>query len=155
MKLSGEIAVEAPRPRVFAALRDAEFFASCVEGVSDMTEIDDRNYTAKLKTKVAYIRFSFDVEVSITRIEQDRLIEAQVTGTPAGIVGRLTSTAVTELRDDPAGTIIAYQIDSQLTGKLGAIGQPVMKAKARDMEKEFTKRLRAAFALQDAEGGAR
>lgn len=153
MKLTGKISVAAPRDRVFAAVRDAEFFASCVDGVSDMKEIDDRNYTAVLKTRVAYIRFAFDVEVQITRIEEPYLIEAQVTGTPAGIVGRLTSTALTELHEQDGETVIEYTIDSHLTGRLGSIGQPVLKSKAREMEKEFTKRLRAAFDLAPAEGG--
>ncbi|AJE44879.1 CoxG family protein [Celeribacter indicus] len=154
MKLTGQIRANAPRERVFAAMRDAEFFASCVQGVSDLKEIDDRNYTAVLKTKVAYIRFSFDVEVTVTRIEEPVLIEAQVTGTPAGIVGRLTSTATTELIADGDETIIDYVIDSHLTGRLGSIGQPVLKSKAREMEREFTKRLREAFALESTGGGA-
>lgn len=157
MKLTGQIRANAPRDRVFAALRDAEFFASCVEGVSDLKEIDERTYSAVLKTRVAYIRFSFDVDVNITKIEEPTTIEAQVTGTPAGIVGRLTSTASTELIEDGDETIIDYVIDSHLTGRLGSIGQPVLKSKAREMEREFTKRLREAFAregdLVAAEGG--
>ena len=41
-----------------------------------------------------------------------------------------------------------------LTGKLGSIGEPVLKAKAKDMEKQFTQRLLAAFADGDAEARA-
>jgi len=33
-----------------------------------------------------------------------------------------------------------------LTGKLGSMGQPVLKAKAKEMEKQFSARLAAAFA---------
>jgi carbon monoxide dehydrogenase subunit G len=33
-----------------------------------------------------------------------------------------------------------------LTGKLGSLGQPVLKSKAREMEKQFAARLAAAFA---------
>ena len=153
MKLSGEISVMAPQAEVFAAIRDAEFFVTCVPGASDLVEIDDRNYTANLDTRVAYIRFKFDVEVQIAQIEEPRLISAQVTGIPAGIVGRLTSTATTELREDGENTIIAYEIDSTLSGRLGSIGQPVVKSKAREMEREFTRRLRARFELEAAEGG--
>jgi len=32
-----------------------------------------------------------------------------------------------------------------LAGRLGSLGQPVLKAKARDMELQFVERLRAAF----------
>ena len=59
MKFTGEITVRAPREAVFERLKDAEFFASCVEGVKDMQEIDETHYKAVMETKVAYIRFKF------------------------------------------------------------------------------------------------
>jgi hypothetical protein len=73
-------------------------------------------------------------------------IEATVEGTPLGVVGRLTATARTELTERDGGTDIRYAIDAVLAGKLGSIGQPVLKAKAKDMEKQFAARLQAAFA---------
>jgi carbon monoxide dehydrogenase subunit G len=152
MKIAGQITVQSPRSRVFEALRDAQFFASCVDGVRDLVEIDDRHYTAVLETKVAYIAFRFDVEVELTRIESPVLIEARITGTPSGIVGRLTSTSITQLHENGDETVIDYAIESSLTGKLGSIGQPVLKAKARQMEREFTKRLRASFAQSELAG---
>ena len=61
------------------------------------------------------------------------------------MVGRLAATTSTTLTDTPTGTRIAYRIESVLTGKLGSLGQPVLKAKARDMERQFVDRLRTAF----------
>src|SRR5262245_12825748 len=46
MKFAGDIYLKAPRAAVFAKLRDARFFASCVEGVRDLNEIDPDHYTA-------------------------------------------------------------------------------------------------------------
>ena len=40
MKFTGEIVIDAAREPVFAKVRDARFFASCVEGVQDLNEID-------------------------------------------------------------------------------------------------------------------
>ena len=40
MIVSGEITIPAPRQTVFDALQNAPFFASCVEGVRDLKEID-------------------------------------------------------------------------------------------------------------------
>ena len=73
-------------------------------------------------------------------------IEAKIEGTPLGVVGRLTATSRTHLTEADGQTVIAYSIDSTLAGKLGSIGQPVLRAKAKDMEKQFAARLRAAFA---------
>jgi carbon monoxide dehydrogenase subunit G len=63
MKFTGEIVVDAARERVFAKVRDARFFASCVEGVQQLNEIDADHYTAVLETKVAYLKFKFNVAV--------------------------------------------------------------------------------------------
>ena len=41
---------------------------------------------------------------------------------------------------------MSYEIDAALTGKLGSLGQPVLRVKAKEMEKQFAERLRAAFA---------
>jgi carbon monoxide dehydrogenase subunit G len=55
MIVSGEITLPAPRETVFQVLQDAPFFASCVEGVRDLKEIDATHYDAVLDTRVAYI----------------------------------------------------------------------------------------------------
>jgi carbon monoxide dehydrogenase subunit G len=146
MNVSGEITVKAPRDRVFAKLRDARFFASCIDGVQDLKEIDDAHYDAVLETKVAYMKFRFKVSVELTRVEAPSEIETKVEGTPLGVVGRLTATARTSLTEEDGGTKIAYVVDANLSGKLGSLGQPVIKSKAKEMERQFAARLAAAFA---------
>ncbi len=73
------------------------------------------------------------------------MIEAKVEGTPIGIVGRMTASSLTRLSQIGDETRIDYEIEAALTGKLGSLGQPVLRAKAKEMEKQFTTRLRAAF----------
>src|ERR1043166_2551536 len=92
------------------------------------------------------MRFKFDVTVEITRIEPPHEIVARLEGMPAGMVGRLTATSVATLADAGDETLVRYSVDLALTGKLGSLGQPVLKAKAKEMEKQFTEKLRAAFA---------
>ena len=111
----------------------------------DLQAIDASHFSAVLETRIAYLRFKFKAEVEITRLSPPEEIEAKVEGTPLGIVGRLTATATTRLSEAGGQTVIHYSIDAILTGKLGSMGQPVLKAKAKDMEKHFTERLVAAF----------
>jgi carbon monoxide dehydrogenase subunit G len=145
MNISGEITVKAPRDAVFDKLKDAPFFASCIDGVKDLEEVDATHYRAVLEASVAYMKFRFKVAVEVTRMEAPDLIEAKIEGTPLGIVGRMTATSTTRLADNGSGTRVAYEIDATLTGKLGSIGQPVLKSKAKDMEKTFVARMGAAF----------
>ena len=150
MKFTGELSVKAPPTAVYEKVRDARFFASCVDGVKDLTEIGPDQYSAVFETKVAYMKFAFKVTVAITRAEPPREIEASVEGAPMGIVGRMTATSVTTLTEVGDETKIAYAIDATLTGKLGSLGQPVLRSKAREMEKQFAARLAAAFASSGA-----
>jgi carbon monoxide dehydrogenase subunit G len=152
MKFTGEITIGAPREAVFAKVRDARFFASCIEGVHDLNEIDADRYTAVLETKVAYLKFKFNVAVEVLRADPPGEIEAKIEGTPSGIVGRLTARSVTRLLEDTGGTKVTYEVDASLTGKLGSLGQPVLRAKAKEMERQFAQRMRAAFALPQSQG---
>jgi len=146
MKFTGDILITAPREAVFDKVRDARFFASCVEGVHDLKEVDANHYTAVLETKIAYLKFKFNVVVEVTRVEAPREIEAKIEGTPSGIVGRLTARSLTRLADDGGQTKVSYEIDAALTGKLGSLGPPVLRAKAKEMERQFAQRMHAAFA---------
>src|SRR5262249_57385323 len=104
MNLPGEITVTAPRDTVFAKLRDARFFASCVDGVHDLNEIDAMHYSATFETKVAYMKFRFAVTVELVRVEPPSEIEAKVEGVPLGVVGRLTARSILQLAAAGEGT---------------------------------------------------
>ena len=146
MKLAGDLIIAAPRQAVFDALRDARLFASCVDGVRDLEEIDASHYRAVMETKVAYIKFKFDVAIEVTRVEPPQSIEARIEGTPHGIVGRLSATSRTTLSEENEATRVQYEIEAALTGKLGSLAQPVIRSKAKEMERHFVEKLGAAFA---------
>jgi len=145
MKVSGQIRVRAPREAVFHALQDAPFFASCIDGVQQLVEIDPAHYNAVLETTVAYMKFRFKLAIEVTRKDRPSELEARVEGTALGIAGRVTATSLTRLTQELDETRIEYEIEAALTGKLGSLGQPVLRSKAREMERLFTTRLRAAF----------
>lgn len=152
MNLTGEFTVAAPRDAVFDRLADPVFFATCFDGVSGLTPTGDGRYDARFETTVAYMTFRFKMQVQMTRLERPEVIEARIEGAPIGIVGRLTATSRTQLADEGSGTRIRYAIESVLAGRLGSLGQPVLRAKAREMERQLVQRLSAAF--QPSSSGA-
>ena len=154
MNVTGEITVKAPRAAVFDKLQDAPFFASCVEGVRDLTAVDDTHYTAVMETRVAYMKFTFKVMVEVVTIAPPDRIEARIEGTPLGIVGRLNASSATTLTEMGDETHIKYAVDVALTGKLGSLGAPVLKSKAKELEKQFGANLQRAFAPTAAEGAS-
>jgi carbon monoxide dehydrogenase subunit G len=145
MNVTGEFRVDAPRDAVFDRLADPTFFASCFDGVSSLVETGAGRYDALFETTVAYMTFRFKMKVEMVRLDRPEAIETRIEGAPTGIVGRLSATSITTLSDDGDGTRIHYTIESVLTGRLGSLGQPVLKAKARDVERQFIERLRTAF----------
>ncbi len=146
MKFSGEITMAAKREAVFEALRDIRVFASCLSGVRDLTPVDETRFDAVLESKVAYMSFKFKVAVAFTEITAPHTLAAKIEGAPLGLAGRLTAITRTTLAEAGDETLIQYEIDTTLTGKLGSIGQPVLKSKAKEMEREFAANLRARFA---------
>jgi uncharacterized protein len=145
MRLNGEFTVPAPRDAVFARLTDPPFFLSCIEGASNLVEVDPSHYTAMLETSIAYMKFKFAVAVAfLERLPPER-IAAKVEGTPMGVVGRLSATAAAALAEAGSATHVTYEIDVALTGKLGSIGQPVLRSKAKAMERSFVQNLLNAF----------
>jgi hypothetical protein len=145
MKLSGQFIVAGRRELVFERLTNPQFFASCIEGVSDLVEVDPTHYTANLETRIAYIKFKFAIAVAFAeRVPPERVV-AKAEGKPLGIVGRLTATASANLSDAGDDTRVDYDIDVALAGKLGSIGQPVLKSKAKSMERHFVQSLNNAF----------
>jgi carbon monoxide dehydrogenase subunit G len=145
MKFSGEFSVPAERPVVFERLNDPQFFASCLDGVQDLVEVEPTRYTATLETRIAYLKFKFVIAVEVTGREPPSRVFAKAEGTPLGIVGRLTAAAAATLEEAGEQTLVCYDIDVALTGKLGSIGQPVLRSKAREMERSFVGRVNAAF----------
>ncbi|SEL79194.1 hypothetical protein SAMN05216382_2652 [Sphingomonas palmae] len=152
MKFTGEFTIPAPRAEVFERLNDPHFFSSCLEGISELTEIDGEHYTATLETRIAYIKFRFAVAVALVERVAPEKVVARVEGTPKGVVGRLTATAEAHLGEADEGreTLVTYEMDVALAGKLGSLGQPVLKSKAKEMERGFVKNVNAAFAAEHA-----
>lgn len=151
MDFKGEITVAAPREAVYAKIRDAAFFVSCIEGVRDLVEVDATHYTAVMESKVAYIKIAFDVSVELLRDETPGLIEARIEGRPLKIAGRLSATSLTRLEETDDGTKILYESQLALTGKLGSLGRPALTAKAKEMEKQFAENLQKAFSTPEIE----
>jgi carbon monoxide dehydrogenase subunit G len=145
MHLEGKIEVQAKKIDVFNRLNDVNFFASCIEGVTNLQEIEKNKYTATFETKVAYIRIKFEIFVEISQsIPPDKIV-AKSEGKPMGIVGRLTATSTANLSEANGITQIDYSIDLALTGKLGSLGQPVIRSKTKELEHQFAKNINLAF----------
>lgn len=129
----------------------ANSFVQFIDGVHDLREMDTSHYRASFETKVAYMKFKSAVTVEITRVREPCEIECRIEGKSLVVVGRLTATSVTRSEDAGPEPRVYYAIVATLAGKLGSIGQPVLRAETKAMEQQFAERLRSKFAAATLE----
>jgi carbon monoxide dehydrogenase subunit G len=152
LQTGGNFTVAVPQDKAFAFVNDPFTLANCIPGCTDLKDLGDNKYGAKLTNRVGPISLTFDVVVELTKIEPPSAIDATVSGNAPG--GRLTATATVRLEAvDTAHTKISYTVDMGLTGKLGGIGQPVFRAKSDELSKKFGANVQAAI-VADAKANA-
>lgn len=114
-------------------------------GVQDVTQQPDGTYTGKVRIRVGPIGFNLAGTVtmkedrgagkwSMTSQAQDPRI--------GGGVASTVETIITE--PSPGSTRMQVSADVQFSGRLGQLGQPLIKKKADSMVKEFTENLKKA-----------
>jgi carbon monoxide dehydrogenase subunit G len=138
LETSGAISVAVDRPTAFAVVRDPVRLARCIPGCSDLRETGPDRYAAVLTSRVAFLTVSFDVNVEVTRIEPPAALEAKIAGDAKGLSGHVVATARLDLADaGNATTTVRYATAVGLTGKLGGLGQPVLRATSARLAREF------------------
>jgi carbon monoxide dehydrogenase subunit G len=145
MLISGEITIPGNREAVFDRLKNPDQFVSLVEGIKDLKEIDPTHYEAIFETKIAYLKFKFQVAVEVLAMERPSRIATRIEGTPFGVAGRLSATTETTLTEMGDETRIIYSVDAAITGKLGSMGQPVLRSKAKELAAQFARNMSALF----------
>jgi hypothetical protein len=126
--------VEAPLEDVWTALLDLETLATCIPGCDSCQKLDDRTYTATVKTKVAYISAEFKGKLTVEKVEPPRLLEVHIRGQDSKLASLMSAKTRAEVRSlSPTTTEIVCVADASVGGRLGALGGSVIRAKAEEM----------------------
>ena len=153
MIITGELTLPAPRDdRVRACCRTRRSSPpasrACAISRRSTPPITTRCWTPRSPI----MKFSFKVSVEVTKLSPPEPHRGQDRGHAA----RHRRPLHRDLHHRPveAGneTLVKYSIDANITGKLGSMGQPVLKSKAKEMEQKFVEKMRAAFAGGTAPG---
>jgi len=152
---SGEITVAVDRPSAFAIVRDPVRLARCIPGCTELCEVGPDRYTAVLMSRVAFMTLSFKVIIDVAKIEPPATLEATITGDAVGLSGHVVATARMDLAETADHhTTIRYATEVGLTGKLGSLGQPVLRATSAKLSREFGANLKAEIEKENAEPSA-
>ena len=154
MDMTGEQRIPAPRDEVWAALNDADVLRACIPGCQELIKRSDTEMTALTILKVGPISAKFTGAVTLSDIDPPNGYRITGEGQGGG-AGNASGGAVVRLREDGDETILTYEVEAQISGKLAQLGGRMIDATAKSMSTAFFKKLAAEIdARRHGTGGA-
>lgn len=145
MKFEYDVSIDVPQERVWEILSDVITASSLMPGVQSVEQQPDGTYTGTIQIRIGPIGFNLAGSVAIS---EDRNIGKWSMISQAQdprIGGGVTSKVETTITEPSTGnTQMKVNADVQFSGRLGQLGQPLIKKKADSMIREFTENLRRA-----------
>lgn len=141
MRQTGEYRIGAPAEEVWRALNDPQVLQRCIEGCQSMTRTGEDAFAAEVKARVGPVSALFSAEVRLADLDPPRgyTLQASVKGGAAGF-GK--GTARVALAGDGGVTVLTYEVEGNVGGKLAQVGQRLIDAAARKMADDFFERFR-------------
>jgi len=140
------VEVRAPVETVWEFLLDPARLGPCVPGAGAVAVLSEGSYRVPVTVRVGFLSTTQDMLMTIVEAERPRRLVAVGRGEDRRLGSQVD--VRTELDLVPAGsdaTWVSYRSEVKLLGRLGTIGDAVMRAKAAEMAREFGTRMRAGI----------
>ncbi|MCO5190817.1 MAG: carbon monoxide dehydrogenase subunit G [Anaerolineae bacterium] len=109
MQISGEYVFDAPRDRVWLAVRDPDVLGTILPGGQGIEEIGENQYAGKLQIKIGPVQGVFDGKIALSNLVAPQSYDVVVDGKGApGFVNASGSLLLTEQGDK---THMVYERD--------------------------------------------
>src|SRR5262245_39342201 len=139
MKMQGERLIQASQQDVWNALNDPAVLKQCIPGCEEMQKLSDTQFTARVKAKVGPVGLTMTGDVQLSDLEPP--VSYRITGQgKGGAAGFAKGGAAISLKDQGGATLIVYDVDAQVGGKLAQIGNRLIDSTARKMADDFFSR---------------
>ena len=136
MQMTGEYRIQAPRETVWQALNDPEVLKQCIPGCTEIEKTSDTEFSAKVTAKVGPVKAKFAGNVTLSDMDPPSgyTITGEGKGGPAGFA---RGGAKVRLLEDSRATLLTYDVDAQVGGKLAQIGSRLIDGTAKKMADDF------------------
>ncbi|MDA0367320.1 MAG: carbon monoxide dehydrogenase subunit G [Proteobacteria bacterium] len=136
MDMKGEYRIPATKQAVWEALNDPETLKTCIPGCETIEKTSDTEMTATVKAKVGPVSARFKGKVTLSDLNPPNSyrISGEGQGGPAGF-GK--GGATVSLEEDGTDTILRYEANAQVGGKLAQIGARLVDGAAKKIADEF------------------
>ena len=136
MDMTGERRIPAPRQTVWEALNDPEVLKVSIPGCESLEKLADDQMKATAAVKVGPISARFTGKVHLTDIDPPNGYRISGEG-QGGAAGFAKGGANVALADEGADTLLTYQVNAQVGGKLAQLGGRLIDASAKQMADQF------------------
>jgi hypothetical protein len=136
MEIKGEYKIAAPRDKVFSALNDPAVLQACIPGCESLEKTSDTEMKAKVRLRIGPVSATFTGKVTLSDIDPPNGYRISGEG-QGGVAGFAKGGAVVTLRDDGGATVLDYNVDAQVGGKIAQVGARLIDGTARKLADEF------------------
>ena len=136
MEIKGEYKIAAPREKVFAALNDQAVLQACIPGCESLEKTSDTEMKAKVRMRIGPVSASFSGKVTLSDIDPPNGYRISGEG-QGGAAGFAKGGAVVTLREDAGETVLNYNVDAQVGGKIAQVGARLIDGTAKKLADEF------------------
>jgi uncharacterized protein len=143
MTMTGDVTLPADRPKVWALLNDPEVLKACIPGCESLEKTGDNGFAAVVKTKIGPVSTTFRGKVELSDLTP--LVGYTIKGEgEGGVAGFAKGGAAVKLTDKDGGTLLHYDVESQIGGKLAQLGQRLVQGTAKKLADDFFNKFAAA-----------
>lgn len=139
MKMTGEQRIAAPPQQVWDSLNDPEVLRASLPGCESLERLADDRFAAVVEVKVGPIGARFKGDVTLSDIEAPNAYTLNLVGN-GGIAGTARGSARVRLGEDAGGTLVSYDVDAEVGGRMAQLGGPVIDATAKQLAGKFFSR---------------
>ncbi len=136
MDMKGEYRVAAPRQKVWDALNDPEILKQCIPGCEELEATEEGGFRAVAKMKVGPVSARFKGRVTLSDLDPPNGYKITGEG-EGGVAGFAKGGATVALSDKDGGTLLTYNVEAQIGGKLAQLGQRLINGSAKKLADEF------------------
>jgi carbon monoxide dehydrogenase subunit G len=153
MDMTGTQRIEAPRAVVWEGLNDPEVLKQCIPGCESLEKVSDTEMTAKVTLKVGPVKASFSGKVTLSDINppDGYTITGEGSG---GAAGFAKGAAKVRLQEDGKATILSYNANADIGGKLAQLGGRLIEGTAKKLAAEFFEKFSQVVAPAAAQPAA-
>jgi carbon monoxide dehydrogenase subunit G len=143
MVMTGEQQLAAPRDKVWAMLNDPAVLKACIPGCETLDVIGENEFQAVATNKIGPVKARFKGKVRLTDLDPPNGYKISGEG-DGGVAGFAKGGASVNLTDKDGGTLLTYNVEAQIGGKLAQLGQRLVNGAAKKLADDFFVRFAAA-----------